>query len=167
MVLKLPRNGPRKTDTMTKTVIALAADHAGFPLKEIMVDELSALGYAVLDLGTNGTASVDYPDFGHAAAAAVLDGRAALAVIFCGTGLGISMAANKYPGIRAALCHDATTARLARDHNDANILALGARVVGTEVARDCLRAFLATPFGGARHAGRVAKIDQIWTKEAV
>jgi ribose 5-phosphate isomerase B len=162
-----PETGLEKPYTMTKTVIALAADHAGFPLKEIMADELSVLGYAVLDLGTNGTASVDYADFGHAAAVAVLDGRAALAMICCGTGLGISMAANKYPGIRAALCHDATTARLARDHNDANILALGARVVGTEVARDCLRAFLATPFGGARHAGRVAKIDQIRTKEAV
>ena len=152
---------------MTKIVIALAADHAGFPLKETMADELGVLGYTVLDLGTNGTASVDYPDFGHAAATAVLGGRAASAVICCGTGLGISMVANKYSGIRAALCHDATTARLARDHNDANILALGARVVGTEVARDCLRAFLATPFGGARHAGRVAKIDQIWKKEAV
>ena len=162
-----PETGPEKTYTMTKTVIALAADHAGFPLKEIMADELRALGFEALDLGTNGTESVDYPDFGHAAAEAVLDGRAAMAVICCGTGLGISMAANKYPGIRAALCHDATTARLSREHNDANILALGARVVGAEVARDCLRAFLATPFGGARHEARVAKIDQIRTKEAV
>jgi ribose 5-phosphate isomerase B len=152
---------------MSKTVIALAADHAGFPLKEIMAEEVRALGYEALDLGTHDTASVDYPDFGHAAAEAVLDGRAEKAVICCGTGLGISMAANKYPGIRAALCHDATTARLSREHNDANILALGARVTGTEVARDAVRAFLATPFGGARHAPRVAKIDQIRTREAV
>ncbi|MDA0366827.1 MAG: ribose 5-phosphate isomerase B [Proteobacteria bacterium] len=152
---------------MTKTVIALAADHAGFPLKEVLGDELRALGYEPLDLGTHGLDSVDYPDFGHAAAVAVLEGRAALGVICCGTGIGISMAANKHRGIRAALCQDVTTARLAREHNDANILALGARIVGTEVARDCLRAFLATPFGGGRHESRVAKIDHVRTKEAV
>ena len=162
-----PETGPEKTFTMSQTVIALAADHAGFPLKEIMAEEVRALGYTVLDLGTHDTASVDYPDFGHAAAEAVLDGHATQAVICCGTGLGISMAANKYPGIRAALCHDATTARLSREHNDANILALGARVIGVEVARDALRAFLDTPFGGDRHTRRVAKIDQVRTKEAV
>ena len=152
---------------MNESVVALAADHAGFPLKEALKDELRALGYPVLDLGTDGPASVDYPDFGHAAAEAVCDGQAAFAVVCCGTGIGISMAANKHRGVRAALCHDATTARLAREHNDANVLALGARIVGTEVARDCLRAFLSTPFGGDRHTARVAKIDEVRTKEAV
>lgn len=152
---------------MAKTVIALAADHAGFPLKEILDAEVRALGFESLDLGTHGLESVDYPDFGHAAADAVGSGQARYAVICCGTGIGISMAANKHAGIRAALCHDATTARLAREHNDANILALGARIVGTEVARDCLRAFLATPFGGERHGNRVKKIDHVRTKEAV
>jgi ribose 5-phosphate isomerase B len=152
---------------MTETIVALAADHAGFPLKEILKDELRALGYAVLDLGTNGPESVDYPDFGHALAEALVDGRATRGVLCCGTGIGISMAANKHAGIRAALCHDVTTARLSREHNDANVLALGARIVGSEVAKDCLRAFLETPFGAGRHAGRVAKIDHVRTKEAV
>ncbi|MEQ8249234.1 MAG: ribose 5-phosphate isomerase B [Alphaproteobacteria bacterium] len=152
---------------MVKTVIALAADHAGFQLKEVLIEDVRSLGFEPLDLGTHGLESVDYPDFGHAAADAVLSGRAAYAVICCGTGIGISMAANKHRGIRAALCHDATTARLAREHNDANILALGARIVGSEVARDCLRTFLATPFGGERHVSRVDKIDHVRTKEAV
>lgn len=152
---------------MTETIVALAADHAGFPLKEILKDDLRALGYAVLDLGTNGPESVDYPDFGHALAEALVDGRATRGVLCCGTGIGISMAANKHAGIRAALCHDVTTARLSREHNDANVLALGARIVGSEVARDCLRAFLETPFGAGRHAGRVAKIDHVRTREAV
>jgi ribose 5-phosphate isomerase B len=152
---------------MTETIVALAADHAGFPLKEILKDDLRALGYAVLDLGTNGPESVDYPDFGHALAEALVDGRATRGVLCCGTGIGISMAANKHAGIRAALCHDVTTARLSREHNDANVLALGARIVGSEVAKDCLRAFLETPFGAGRHAGRVAKIDHVRTKEAV
>ncbi len=152
---------------MTETVIALAADHAGFPLKEVLDGELRALGYKVLDLGTNGLESVDYPDFGHALAEAIEDGRATLGVLCCGTGIGISMAANKHPGVRAALCHDVTTAKLSREHNDANVIAFGARIVGTEVAKDSLRAFLETPFGGGRHVGRVAKIDKERTKEAV
>jgi len=152
---------------MTETVIALAADHAGFPLKEVLKDELRVLGRQVLDLGTDGLDSVDYPDFGHAVAEAIDEGRAGIGVVCCGTGIGISMAANKHPGIRAALCHDVTTARLSREHNDANVLALGARIVGAEVAKDCLRAFLETPFGAGRHTGRVAKIDKVRTKEAV
>ena len=116
------------------------------------------MGYEMLDLGTDGPDSVDYPDFGQALAHAVQDGRADRGVLVCGTGIGISMAANRHAGIRAAVCHDETSARLAREHNDANVLALGARLVGVEVAKDCLRTFLTTEFAGGRHVGRVAKL---------
>ena len=143
---------------MSKVTVAVATDHAGFPLKELVVDEIRRLDFGVLDLGTNGTASVDYPDFGHAAAEAVQGGRAARAVVICGTGIGIGIAANRHAGVRAAVCHDTSTARLARQHNDANVLALGARIVGPEVARDCVRAFLTTEFEGGRHVPRVAKL---------
>src|SRR5690606_3947528 len=112
----------------------------------------------VLDLGTSGPQSVDYPDFAAALARALADGRASRGVLVCGTGIGISIAANRHRHIRAALCHDSSSARLARAHNDANVLALGARLIGLEVAKDCLRVFLSTPFEGGRHAGRVAKL---------
>lgn len=138
--------------------IALASDHAGFELKEALREELKGLGHDVLDLGTDSLDSVDYPDFGRKAAEAVAAGEAAAGVIVCGTGIGISIAANRVPGARTALCHDITTARLSREHNDANILALGARVIGTETARDCVRAFLETPFAGGRHQRRVDKL---------
>lgn len=143
---------------MTVTTVAIASDHAGVALKDVLAGELRALGYEVLDLGTKGTGSVDYPDFGHALAAAVADGRAERGVAVCGTGIGISIAVNRHAGVRAALCHDATSARLAREHNDANVLALGQRLIGEEVAKECLRVFLATDFAGGRHAGRVAKL---------
>ncbi|MDF1719059.1 MAG: ribose 5-phosphate isomerase B [Minwuia sp.] len=138
--------------------IAVASDHAGFELKEALKADLIDQGHDVLDLGTNGLESVDYPDFGRKAAEAVAAGQAASGVIVCGTGIGISIAANRVPGARTALCHDSTTARLSREHNDANILALGARVIGTETARDCVRAFLDTPFAGGRHQRRVDKL---------
>ena len=144
---------------MPATPVAIASDHAGVALKGALIEELRALGHEVLDLGTDGPDSVDYPDFGHALAETVAAGRAGRGVILCGTGIGISIAANRHPGIRAAVCHDGTSARLAREHNDANVLALGARLIGDEVARECLRIFLATPFaGGGRHARRVAKL---------
>ena len=144
---------------MNKTTVALAADHAGFALKEELATELAKAGVEFIDLGTNSTDSVDYPDFGRAVAEAVAEGRADRGVIICGTGIGISIAANRVSGVRAAVCHDATTARLAREHNDANVLALGARIVGAEVAKDCLQAFLSTPFdGGERHQRRVGKL---------
>ncbi len=145
-------------DTHGRDTIAIASDHAGYALKEALKAELVALGHAVLDLGTDGTSSVDYPDFGHALARAIENGEASRGVLVCGTGIGISMAANRHSGVRAAACHDTTSARLARAHNDANVLALGERIVGSEVAVDCLRAFLATKFEGGRHAPRVAKI---------
>jgi ribose 5-phosphate isomerase B len=138
--------------------IALAADHGGVELKALLVKDLVAAGHPVVDLGTNSADSVDYPDFADRLAAALKDGRASRGVLICGTGIGISIAANRHRHIRAGLCHDETTARLCREHNDANVLALGARVIGPEVARACLKVFLSTPFGGGRHGPRVAKL---------
>jgi ribose 5-phosphate isomerase B len=138
--------------------IALASDHAGVELKAALKAALTERGLEPLDLGAHGTASVDYPDMADGLAAAIADGRAARGVLVCGTGIGISIAANRHRHLRAALCHDGTTARLARQHNDANVLVLGARTTGVETARDCLAAFLDTPFAGGRHAGRVAKL---------
>jgi ribose 5-phosphate isomerase B len=140
------------------TPIAAGADHAGVALKDELVAWLRERGHAVLDCGTGGMASVDYPDFAHAVAAALAEGRACLGLLVCGTGIGISIAANRHAHIRCALAHDATGARLARQHNDANVLALGARLTGAEVARDALAAFLATEFEGGRHARRLAKL---------
>ena len=139
--------------------IVIASDHAGFDLKGVLKEELTAMGLEVLDLGTDSRDSVDYPDFANALAAAITDGRADRGVLICGTGIGIAIAANRHAGIRAATCHDETSARLAREHNDANVLALGARSTPLETARECLRAFLDTPFGGGRHARRVAKMS--------
>jgi ribose 5-phosphate isomerase B len=144
---------------MNKITVALASDHAGFALKEELKSEILEMGLECLDLGTDNLDSVDYPDFGRAVADALVEGRAERGVLVCGTGIGISIAANRVAGVRAAVCHDATTARLAREHNDANILALGARIVGGEVAKDCLHAFLSSPFdGGERHLRRVVKL---------
>lgn len=143
---------------MAAKPIAIASDHAGYGLKSTLVKELAGMGYAVLDLGTHNRDSVDYPDFGEALANAILDGRADRGVLVCGTGIGISMAANRHPGIRAANCHDETSARLTRLHNDANVLALGERLIGVEVAKDCLKVFLETDYEGGRHAARVAKL---------
>jgi ribose 5-phosphate isomerase B len=139
--------------------IAIAADHAGYDLKLLLVPELKSLGFEVMDLGTDSREPVDYPDFADALARAIERGEVMRGVLVCGTGLGIAIAANRNRRVRAGVCHDATTARLARQHNDANVLALGARVVGSEVAKDCLRAFLATEFDGGRHARRVAKLS--------
>jgi ribose 5-phosphate isomerase B len=143
--------------------VALGSDHAGVALKATLRAALEEAGHPALDMGTHGPDSVDYPDFADAVARAVLGGQARFGVLVCGTGIGISMAANRHAGIRCALVHDATTARLAREHNDANVLALGARVIGPEVALDALRAFLDTPFGGGRHERRVRKLTPDWS----
>ena len=141
-------------------VIAVASDHAGYLLKSILCDDLKTLGYQVLDLGTDSLDSVDYPLFAHDVAATVASGRAGCGVVLCGTGIGVSIAANRHPGVRAALCHNAETARLSRKHNDANVLALGARIIDEKTAKCCLRAFLDTEFeGGGRHERRVAMIN--------
>lgn len=143
---------------MSGEVIALASDHAGLALKAALADELRRLGFGVLDLGTHSGASVDYPDFGYRLAAALSEGKASRGVAVCGSGIGISMAANRYPWVRAALCSDATGARLAREHNDANVIAFGERMIGVEVAKEALRVFLQTPFAGDRHTPRVHKL---------
>lgn len=140
--------------------IAVASDHAGFDLKEILKRDLQDAGHEVLDLGTHSTASVDYPDFGRAMGDAVASGKAARGVLVCGTGIGISIAANRNPKVRAALVHDETTARLSREHNDANVVAFGARVIGVETAREALKVFLTTDWLGGRHAGRVDKLSK-------
>lgn len=139
--------------------IAVAADHAGVDLKAALSVFLRERGYDVLDLGTNSTDSVDYPDYAAKLAAALAEGQASRGIVICGTGIGISIAANRFPHVRAALCHGATDARLARQHNDANVLALGARTTGIEVARDCLATFLDTPFEGGRHQRRIDKMS--------
>ncbi len=145
---------------MTQDTVAVAADHAGFPLKETLKGDLIARGLKVLDLGTDGPASVDYPDFADRLAHALARGEASRGVVVCGSGIGISIAANRHSHVRAALCGDATAARLARQHNDANVLALGARTTGEEVARECLKVFIDTKFDGGRHASRVAKLSK-------
>ncbi len=146
-------------DAVRQEPIVIACDHAGVDLKDILAADLRAAGFAVLDLGTNGADSVDYPDFGHKLAEAIGRGEAKRGVLICGTGIGISIAANRHSHIRAAVVHNTTVARLARLHNDANVIALGARVVGSEVARDCLKIFLETEFEGGRHQRRIDKLS--------
>ncbi|WP_218824097.1 ribose 5-phosphate isomerase B [Achromobacter xylosoxidans] len=133
--------------------IAIASDHAGYELKEKLKKAFDAVDW--LDLGTNSEDSVDYPDFGFAMGEVITTGAARQGIVICGSGIGISMAANRFPAVRAALCANATMARLGRQHNDANVLALGSRIVGFEVACDCVRAFLNTQFEGGRHQRRV------------
>jgi ribose 5-phosphate isomerase B len=143
---------------VTADAILLASDHAGFALKGALKDALAARGLAVLDLGPNNDDSIDYPDMAEMLVQAFRAGKGDRGVLICGTGIGIGIAANRYPDIRAATCQDATSARLARAHNDANVLCLGARIVGPQVALDCVDAFLKTPFEGGRHQRRVAKL---------
>jgi ribose 5-phosphate isomerase B len=148
---------------MPGSAIAIAADHAGFELKALLVRELEDAGHKVLDLGTRSAASVDYPDFARALAQAIGENKAQRGILICGTGIGMSIAANRHPHIRCALCHDGLSARLARAHNDANVLALGARLLGVETARETVRTFLETGFEGGRHAARVAKLTVFQT----
>lgn len=140
--------------------ILLASDHGGLELKALLTSDLQKQGYEVIDLGTHDSASVDYPDFAFAMADALAAGKAPRGVLICGTGIGISIAANRHAHVRAALIHDAFGARMCREHNDANVLVLGGRTTGPEIARDCLNIFLSTPFGGDRHARRVAKMTE-------
>jgi len=144
---------------MPSESIAIASDHGGYDLKLLLCKDLRDLGYDVVDLGTDGPESVDYPDYGYAMASAIRDGRARLGVLLCGTGIGVSIAANRFPAVRAAVVHDAYGARLSRQHNDANVLCMGGRTIGPDVARECLRIFLETSFDGGRHARRVEKLS--------
>lgn len=155
-------NGPGNDAAGSPAItVALGADHAGVALKDELVAHLTERGVTVLDLGTHGTDRVDYPDFGAAVGRAVAGGDADLGVAVCGSGLGICMAANKIPGVRAATVHDATSARLTRQHNDANVICLGERLIGVEVAKDAVDGWLDAEFEGGRHAGRVAKLDAL------
>jgi len=139
--------------------IAIVSDHAAFEMKAMLADHLRTRGYDVLDLGTTSTDSVDYPDYGYRMAEAMASGRAKLGIALCGSGIGISIAVNRHPACRCALVSDGLSARLAREHNDCNVLALGARLIGIETARDCVEQFLATPFAGGRHQRRVDKLS--------
>ncbi len=145
-------------------IVALGADHGGVNLKNRLAAVLIEGGHQVLDFGTDGPASVDYPDFARAVCGAVTDTKADFGILVCGTGIGMSIAANRFPAIRCALVHDVTTARLTRAHNDANVIALGARIIGEEVAMDILGAFLSTPYEGGRHDRRLAKLNDLNTE---
>jgi ribose 5-phosphate isomerase B len=141
-------------------VIPIGADHAGYQLKQRLVEELRALGYEPLDLGTSNSDSVDYPDFAHEVAGRVERREAQRGVLLCGTGLGMAYAANRHPGVRAAVAWTPEIARLAREHNDANVLVLPARFLDEEAGVEILRTWLSTEFAGGRHTRRVAKIEQ-------
>jgi ribose 5-phosphate isomerase B len=141
-------------------MIGIASDHAGFEYKEQIKALLKELKEECTDFGTHAPASTDYPDWGHAAAEAVSDGRCRYGILVCGTGIGMSIVANKHRGVRAAVCANTTQARLARAHNDANVLAIGERISGWETVRDIVQTFLSTPFEGGRHQRRVDKLER-------
>jgi ribose 5-phosphate isomerase B len=141
-------------------MIAVASDHAGFEYKEQIKHLLESLKEEYTDFGAHGSESTDYPDWGHAASEAVSSGRCQIGILVCGTGIGMAIVANKHRGVRAAACATTTQARLARAHNNANVLALGQRISGWETVRDIVQTFLATPFEGGRHQKRIDKIDR-------
>jgi ribose 5-phosphate isomerase B len=136
-------------------IIAFGCDHGGYTLKKDIVALLEQYGHTVLDMGCFSEESVDYPDFAAAVCATLLDGRAQRGILVCGTGIGMSIAANRHPHIRAALCHEAFTARMSREHNDANVLCLGARVLGIGIVLDIVKTWLITEFAGGRHLRRI------------
>ena len=144
---------------MTNEIIALAGDHGGYELKEVLKTMLLEKGFEVLDLGCDGSDSVDYPDFAHAMAATLKENKAERGVLVCGSGIGISIAANRHSHIRAALVHDRLTAELSRLHNNANVIVMGGRTIGPDVAKDCLNTFLNTKFEGGRHQRRIDKMS--------
>ena len=146
--------------------IAIASDHAALALKSALAEYLRAAGHVVADLGPHDEASVDYPDYGYSLASAIADGSAERGVALCGSGIGISIAVNRNPAARAALISEPLSARLSREHNDANVIAMGARLIGIDMAKACIDAFLSTEFGGDRHQRRVDKLSNpILTKE--
>jgi ribose 5-phosphate isomerase B len=142
-------------------IVAIGSDHGGFELKEQLKGHLRDWGYLLLDLGTNSAEAVDYPDFAEAVGTAVASGEAWLGIVLDSAGIGSSIAANKVPGVRAALCYDRATARNSREHNDANVLTLGAKLISPEAAREIVALWLSTPFVGGRHQRRVDKIRAI------
>lgn len=152
---------PNASTGVSTRVVALGADHGGFALKEMLNDFVASLGYGVTDCGTHSTEAVDYPDFAYAVARLVSEGQAWRGILVDGAGIGSCMAANKVPGVRAALCYDHATAVNSREHNDANVLTLGAGLVGPNLAQQIVETWLKTDFGGGRHERRVAKIGEI------
>ncbi len=144
---------------MSGRAVLLAADHAGYELKQDLAQHLADLGYEAVDLGTDSSDSVDYPDYAHRLAAAIERGEADRGILICGAGIGMSIAANRHAGVRAANCLDERMAALAREHNDANVLCLGSRLFDRDQAKKILWTFLETPFGGGRHGRRVEKIE--------
>lgn len=145
--------------------IAIGCDHGGITLKDSIVNYLEERGVQIEDFGTFGTDSVDYPDFAYKVARSVADGKADKGILMCGTGIGISIAANKVNGIRCALCHNTDTAKLTAMHNDSNVLAMGGRVIDADTAVNIVKAWLDTPFEGGRHINRINKISEIEKKE--
>ena len=143
---------------MSPETIVIAADHAGYEMKRALKQRLADDGFDVVDLGTDNEESVDYPDFAALLADSIVAGRFSRGVLLCGSGIGMSIAANRFPGVRAALVNDVGAARLARQHNDANVLVIGARLIDAAVAEECLEAFLSTDFEGGRHQRRVRKM---------
>ena len=146
--------------TCDEGTVALASDHAGFELKEIIKEHLSSRDVTLVDLGTDSTLSVDYPDFARKVCEAVLTSSAEKGILICGTGIGMSMMANRYKGIRAALCHDHFSTLAARKHNDSNVLVLGGRILGIDLAKAIVDTWLDTPFEGGRHESRIRKFDE-------
>ncbi len=149
---------PKQDSTPERKTVAIGADHGGFDLKETLKSELSALGYEVIDAGTGSREAVDYPDFAHAVASLVSAGKAWRGIVVDGAGIGSCIVANKVPGVRAGMAYDYSSAVNGREHNDANVLTLGAGLIGVNLARQIVQVWLATPFGGGRHARRVEKI---------
>jgi ribose 5-phosphate isomerase B len=143
------------------STIAIGGDHGGFAMKEKLAFRLKEQGYTVIDCGTDSTEAVDYPDIAASVASKVAGGEAEVGIVVDGAGIGSAMAANKVPGVRAALCYDISTAHNAREHNHANVLTLGAGLIGEGLAAQIVAEFLATPYGEGRHARRVAKIDKL------
>ena len=158
--------GASEPRSRSSAPIAIGADHGGFQLKEKLSAHLRDQGYAVVDCGTAGPESVDYPEFAHAVASKVADGSCRYGIVVDGAGIGSSMAANKVPGVRAALCYDLSSARNSREHNHANVLTLGAGLIGESLARQIVDVWLTTEWGGGRHARRAAMIDEIGRRYA-
>lgn len=141
--------------------IAIACDRAGIELKNFLIENIKDSNIVFIDLGTNNQDPVDYPDYAKKVVKSLLNKESDVGVLICGTGIGMSISANKYKGIRASLCHNSLEAKLTREHNDANILCMGARIIGNETALDNLKVFLNTDFSGGRHTRRIEKIDEI------
>lgn len=147
-------------------LVAIGSDHAGFEMKNDVIAILDELGHEYIDYGTDAPQSVDYPDFGEKVSSAVSCGKVERGVLICGTGIGMSIVANKFPGVRAALCNELFSAKMCRMHNDANVLVLGGRIIGKDLAKEIVRTWLTTPFESGRHLSRLRKISMIEQKVA-